>query len=668
MNKFYYKPIPYDTYISTYTPNNRNIKISTKLQYSKHPNEYKYGFNVEINKLNKFNNIYFLLLNFHEILTLEYSFKIFIIKTYKELGKLHNNNNNNNLITFRNNDIYIGNQQLIPITNNTTFSNNKYLKLFELFNENNLISNENISQTYLTFEIIGPFEIKNKTIHPVNDFIEVCELFRNKLLHINIPNTYINYYKIISWGENVQYNKIQNITPLNNKQIVINMNSVKKVTKKLSKKVNLVFIRKCEYISSNYCINENSSIHQLIIYITYSILNLNSGGKIILELSNIYTHVLVQLLYFISLHFYNIRFFISSLKSIQNCSKYIIFNGFIGISKYNIQLLLDIITDLNKKDPSIGENINTKKQYNYCKNVPFIKSEKEIFINNLFDIEIPQKFTEIIIDINNYCNNYLMKCIKKLTYIQNNLEKNNFNQNIINIILKANQTQSLKWCKYYDIKTLEIITENKLINDTELIKYYFPYEPNINMKKLQMSTVGLYSISTPKDAINITQVILKNINTNSKNLVITDGTSGIGGNIINFSLYFKEVHAVELDKLHYEILQNNIRIYDRKNVSVYNDSYLNVYNTIKQDIIFLDPPWTGIDYKEKTNLSLKLGKYELFEVVKMIKNVSKLIVLKVPINFDYQSFLKNITDGFIKLYKVRNYIIIVLINNATQTI
>lgn len=663
MNKFYYKSIPYNTYLSTYTPNNRKIYVSKNLQYSKYPNKYKYGFNPEINKINEFNTIYFLLLNFHESITLEYAFKIYMIKTYKEWGKLHDNINK--IITFKNNDIYIGNQKLIPITNNTTFSYNKYLKLFDLFSQNNIISNENVRQTYLTLEIIGPYEIKNKTIYPATDFIEVCELLRNKLLHISIPNTYINYYKIISWGENVQYNKIQNTTNLNkinNKQVVINMDSVKKVTTKLSKKVNLIFIRKYEYVPPKYCINENGTIHQLIIYLTYSLLNLNSGGKIILELSNIYTHVLVQLLYFISLHFYSVRFFISSLKSIHNCSKYIIFNGFIGISKNHIKLLLDIIKELNKKDPSIGENINTKKQYDYCKNVPFKKSHKELFINNLFDIEISPKFTDIIIDINNYCNNYIIKCIQKITYIQNYLEKNNFDQNILNIILKTNQNQSLKWCTEYNIKTLEIMTENKLINDTELIKYYFPYEHNIDMKKLQISTIGLYSISTPKDAKNITQVILKNISTNSKNLVITDGTSGIGGNIINFALYFKEVHAVELDKLHYKILKNNISVYKRKNVKIYNDSYINVYNKIKQDIIFLDPPWTGIDYKEKTNLSLKLGKYELYEVVKMIKNIAKLIVLKVPINFDYRTFIKNIDYNLIKLYKIRNYIIIVISN------
>ena len=41
---------------------------------------------------------------------------------------------------------------------------------------------------------------------------------------------------------------------------------------------------------------------------------------------------------------------------------------------------------------------------------------------------------------------------------------------------------------------------------------------------------------------------------NSYNIIITDATSNVGGNTISFSLLFKNVNSVEINKENYDIL------------------------------------------------------------------------------------------------------------------
>ena len=48
-------------------------------------------------------------------------------------------------------------------------------------------------------------------------------------------------------------------------------------------------------------------------------------------------------------------------------------------------------------------------------------------------------------------------------------------------------------------------------------------------------------------------------------------------------------------------------MYNCDNVTVYNDSCLNIVQTIEDhNVIFVDPPWGGSDYKKYTDLRLVL--------------------------------------------------------------
>jgi 16S rRNA G966 N2-methylase RsmD len=67
-----------------------------------------------------------------------------------------------------------------------------------------------------------------------------------------------------------------------------------------------------------------------------------------------------------------------------------------------------------------------------------------------------------------------------------------------------------------------------------------------------------------------------------------------------------------------------------------------------QDLIFIDPPWGGPDYKNKDSIDLYLSDTELSEVCEHIKDNTQFIGIKVPVNFNEISFIDK-TKNFMKL-------------------
>lgn len=159
----------------------------------------------------------------------------------------------------------------------------------------------------------------------------------------------------------------------------------------------------------------------------------------------------------------------------------------------------------------------------------------------------------------------------------------------------------------------------------------------------QLSNISLYSMSKPKEAAEILQQILIAINIeglgNPAELTITDGTAHVGGNVISFAKVFKQVNAIELDKVHFDMLEHNIKdVYKLGNVELFNDDYNIVSKEITQDIVFLDPPFGGPNYfRNNRNADYYLGKKEISEIVKELAS-TKIVCLKVGINFSYNNF------------------------------
>jgi len=123
---------------------------------------------------------------------------------------------------------------------------------------------------------------------------------------------------------------------------------------------------------------------------------------------------------------------------------------------------------------------------------------------------------------------------------------------------------------------------------------------------------------------------------------LTDGTANVGGNTISFYLSgIQTVNAVEIDKTTCDMLINNLQTYKLPTVNVHCCDYLSIYKNLKQDIVFLDPPWGGPEYKKASILDLYLGQTNIIDICAELMGEKKasLIVLKLPINYNLPALI-----------------------------
>ena len=199
---------------------------------------------------------------------------------------------------------------------------------------------------------------------------------------------------------------------------------------------------------------------------------------------------------------------------------------------------------------------------------------------------------------------------------------------------------------------------------------YFTKIAGVQMDMLQVSDIGRYSVSKPTDAAEINRIIMEYFKT-PDNIVITDATANNGGNTIRFALDFRQVNSVEIDQVQYAILQNNVQVYKLANVRLFNNDYLEVMRILRQDVVFIDAPWGGPDYKRKPKVDLYLGRINITRVVWELlqEKLCKLCVLKVPMNYNFSGLFSKLPNAKITIYTVNNYVIIcVLANNVNPMV
>jgi len=189
--------------------------------------------------------------------------------------------------------------------------------------------------------------------------------------------------------------------------------------------------------------------------------------------------------------------------------------------------------------------------------------------------------------------------------------------------------------------------------------------------KLKIDHESIMYITIPADADMINQLIINHVikkGLDITDMIITDATAGVGGDTISFAKIFKEVISIELDKERYNYLSNNVSAYKFDNVILFNDDALKIIQHIeKQDIIFIDPPWGGKDYKKNNNLRLYINDIELedccisfLDKTKM-KCVPSLIVLKLPINYDLQYLTEKLEKYCdINVYNLQKMMVVII--------
>lgn len=216
----------------------------------------------------------------------------------------------------------------------------------------------------------------------------------------------------------------------------------------------------------------------------------------------------------------------------------------------------------------------------------------------------------------------------------------------------------------------------------------FPILKNFNnFSKIKIDDESFCFITIREIADMTSKIIcyhLLQYNLNPQKIKIADYTSGVGGNVLSFSKYFKYVYAIEICPARAQFLENNISIYGFKNIDVINQCAIefNSNELVKQNpsVIFMDPPWGGSNYKSNENLLLKLGSMGIEELIiditqKFSDNYSKIIktnpkektnnynnkfiILKLPKNYDIE-YLYNYLNNNNKTsnYNILSYLYI----------
>ena len=182
--------------------------------------------------------------------------------------------------------------------------------------------------------------------------------------------------------------------------------------------------------------------------------------------------------------------------------------------------------------------------------------------------------------------------------------------------------------------------------NTRRMSRLFPKKDGVDFNDLLIDKDAVTYITKPSDSERITTFIcdiMCRFNKQPQDITIVDGTACAGGDTITFCNKFRIVIPIEENAIRYNHLFNNLAVYDIKNAyPILGDSLQMIPQIQKSvDVIYIDCPWGGSVYKRYEKLELSFGGYDLDVVIKMLfdkKKDIKLIVLKLPKNYDYDSF------------------------------
>jgi predicted RNA methylase len=164
---------------------------------------------------------------------------------------------------------------------------------------------------------------------------------------------------------------------------------------------------------------------------------------------------------------------------------------------------------------------------------------------------------------------------------------------------------------------------------------------------MAMDSVGLFSVTDRHSADQLTALVSEYL-TRFKSIpdhkaVITDACACVGGNTLSFAKRFGTVNAFELDPIRYNMLIHNLTISGcLTNVIARCDDFVGLNNS--SHVIFIDPPWGGPDYHTHKDLDLFLSNVNIVQVVSSLISPETLIVMKVPTNFNFDGFARQVTD------------------------
>lgn len=158
---------------------------------------------------------------------------------------------------------------------------------------------------------------------------------------------------------------------------------------------------------------------------------------------------------------------------------------------------------------------------------------------------------------------------------------------------------------------------------------------------IETDTEGLHSVTPEKTAQEIAELVATP--------EVIDAFCGIGGNAIAFAAGCQRVYAFDLNSHRLEMAQHNAQVYHRHNITFIEDDFRN-HSEIAAGTVFLDPPWGGMDYRDKNPFTLADFIPTGDELLQYCLARFKRTIFRVPFNFDLEE-LKQLD----RPYKIKNH-------------
>ena len=186
------------------------------------------------------------------------------------------------------------------------------------------------------------------------------------------------------------------------------------------------------------------------------------------------------------------------------------------------------------------------------------------------------------------------------------------------------------------------------------LDFFFANLPIESRQHIKVDEQAMYSITEHKSADAISKYIL-NLPGITKESIVSDLMACIGGNTSSFARHFSHVNSVELNNERFNMLKNNVvDVMGLNNITFIKGDLVKEVLKLKQDVIFIDPGWGGLDYKKSEFIDLFINKIPLSTIVKDLLNHAKYVVIKIPTNFDRKSFESDMKACATITYETKN--------------
>jgi predicted RNA methylase len=188
--------------------------------------------------------------------------------------------------------------------------------------------------------------------------------------------------------------------------------------------------------------------------------------------------------------------------------------------------------------------------------------------------------------------------------------------------------------------------------------FLFRFVPQHIRQRLQIDDEALYSTTDQITSRRICDEIRKFVPVDA---CVVDTTACIGGLTYALTSVFKQVIAIEINDVRYQYLQQNMQLLNisDKVVCLHGDA-IDICVSMDAQVIVIDPPWGGPDYKKESQLRLRLSGVDIGEVCTMMFSRNPLvqyIAVKAPININDDTFVMH---KVVQKAKLRKMILIIL--------